>query len=255
MSELDASPALQQVFNLRDLGGLPTTDGGRVRRGVLLRADSPHRASADDLVLLERLGLALLIDLRESSERDWFGVAAPSLARRHVHLPVFDLTQRSQDAFDDGMAAAARRRGRAGEYAYMFDHATGAFVEGLRLLAEPDHLPALFHCAVGKDRTGILAALTLHLVGVPDEGVAADYARSHDGMVALQAWAAQHEPRYGANLARGGPTDGEAWTTPEMILGFLDEVRGQHGSVRDALVAGGMAPDLPDRLRAVLVTS
>lgn len=241
-----------QVFNLRDLGGLPAADGRQVRRGLLFRSDSPHRATVDDLAVLRGMGLNLVLDLREHRERQDAGIAADEVASRRAHLPVFDVTL-GDATFEQGMDDAARRHGRAGEYLFMLERGASAYVEALQLLATPDHLPALFHCAVGKDRTGVLAALVLTLVGVPEDEVAADYARSHPGMVALTSWAEQHEPDYGSFLRGHAPEEGEHWTTEPMMLGFLDLVADRHGSLEAFITSAGLPDDVPARLRDLLL--
>ena len=245
-----------QVFNLRDLGGPRTRDGGRVRHGRLYRSDSPHRATTEDLDRLRALGLRLVIDLRQATERDTFGVVTSDVAARHAHLPVFDvLTGSGRQAVSGDVEAdmrdAARRHGQAGEYLYMLEHGAPTFVEALELLADADHLPALFHCAVGKDRTGVLAALALTLVGVAPRDVAADYARTTAGIGALARWAEEHEPEYGADLRAVQP-DG-AWTRPEVMLAFLDLVDERHGSVEAFLRGAGLPVEVPGRLRQLLV--
>lgn len=248
--------AFAQVFNLRDLGGVPTVDGHTVRTGLLFRSDSPHRATAQDLDRLRELGLQLVIDLRQTTERQTFGVVTADVAARHAHLPVFDaLTGSGRRALsgdvEQDMRAAAREHGQAGEYLYMLEYGSDTFVGALELLAEDDSLPALFHCAVGKDRTGVLAALTLTLVGVAPEDAAADYARTTAGIEALAQWAEEHEPDYGRDLRAVQP-DG-AWTTPETMLRFLDLVAARHGSVASFLRGAGLPGDVPDRLRELLL--
>lgn len=253
MSSPRASPdtTFARVFNLRDLGGLPADGGRRLQRGRLFRSDSPHRATVDDLAVLRGLELNLVLDLREHRERQDFGIAADEVASRRAHLPVFDITL-GDATFDQGMAAAARRDGRPGEYLFMLEHGARTFVEALQLLATSDHLPALFHCAVGKDRTGVLAALVLTLLGVPEDEVADDYARSHPGMVTLTTWAEQHEPDYGRYL-RGHAPDQGRWTTAEMMIGFLDLVADRHGSLEAFITAAGLPDDVPGRLRDLLL--
>ncbi len=245
-----------QVFNLRDLGGVATTDGRVVRRGRLFRSDSPHRATAADLDRLREFGLQLVIDLRQATERDTFGVVTTDVAARHAHLPVFDaLTGSGRQALsgdaERDMREAARRHGQAGEYLTMLELGASTFVGALELLAEDDNLPALFHCAVGKDRTGVLAALALTLVGVAPRVVAADYAHTTAGIEALAQWAETHEPAYGADLRAVQP-DG-AWTRPEVMLGFLDLVTDRHGSVAGFLRDAGLPADVPGRLQGRLL--
>jgi protein-tyrosine phosphatase len=246
-----------QVFNLRDLGGLPTEDGRRVRRGRLFRSDSPHRATPEDVERLRSLGLRLVIDLRQAAERDAFGVAAEDVAARHHHLPVFDVSsgggrQAVTGSIRADMEAAFERDGQAGEYLYMLEHGAPTFVGALEAIAGPDGLPALFHCAVGKDRTGVLAACALTLLGVPAGEVAADYARTEPGMLALTEWAEQHEPVYGHDLRTATPGDG-TWTRPGTMLRFLDLVGQRHGSIGAFLRDAGLPDEVPARLAALLL--
>lgn len=248
--------AFSQVFNLRDLGGVATVEGRTVQQGRLFRSDSPHRATADDLDRLRTLGLRLVIDLRQTTERETFGIVTADVAARQAHLPVFDaITGSGRQALsgdvERDMRAAARRHGQAGEYLYMLEHGATTFIGALELLADGDNLPALFHCAVGKDRTGVLAALALTLVGVAPRDVAADYARTTAGIEALARWAEQHEPAYGQDLRAVQP-DG-AWTRPEVMLHFLDLVAERHGSVGAFLHGAGMSHDVPARLRQLLL--
>lgn len=251
-SHVSRDTTFARVFNLRDLGGLPADGGRRLQRGRLFRSDSPHRATVDDLAVLRGLDLNLVLDLREHRERQDFGIVADEVASRRTHLPVFDITL-GDTSFDEEMAEASRRHGRPGEYLFMLERGAPTFVEALQLLATPDHLPALFHCAVGKDRTGVLAALVLTLIGVPEQEVAADYARSHPGLVALTTWAEDHEPEYGRFLRGHAPAEGDRWTTAQMMLGFLELVADRHGSLEAFITSAGLPDDVPGRLRDLLL--
>jgi protein-tyrosine phosphatase len=113
-------------------------------------------------------------------------------------------------------------------------------------LADPAARPAVFHCTSGRDRTGILAALVLDLLGVSDDVIAADYVLSVDSRRARDAYLREHEPERAAFFA----------SLPASVLAidastmeqFLRELRTRHGSVRTLLEAGGAPAAALDRL-------
>src|SRR4029079_4896094 len=140
----------------------------------LFRSDSLHRMSAADVGrLLNDLGVATVVDLRTANERERGGLvpAESSETIRSLHVPMID------DLFADRSERRAARTTDMGEgYAAMLALAGGQVAAVLRLLAEPDVYPAVFFCAAGKDRTGVLAAIVLAMLGVDDEDIVADYA-------------------------------------------------------------------------------
>ena len=113
------------------------------------------------------------------------------------------------------------------------DHVVGA----LRILARAETYPAVFHCAAGKDRTGILAALVLSLLGVPDEQIAEDYGLSRQAMVELGAFLHEHMPEVAANMDRI-PT--AMLAEPETMAMLLQSLRDQYGSVPDFVASLGI---------------
>jgi protein-tyrosine phosphatase len=166
--------------NARDLGGYPTATGNRVRGGVLFRSDAPVSATDDDLAALGALGIRCVIDLRGDAEIERFGLS-PWTAPR-VHLPVGDVSGTILAAVmmsdgDEPMTAETSERMMTDMYrSFVADDVSRAqFAEALRLIADPDGLPLLFHCAAGKDRTGWLSAIVLTALGVDEETVFADY--------------------------------------------------------------------------------
>ena len=123
--------------------------------------------------------------------------------------------------------------------------------ETFRILAGEDAFPAVFHCTSGKDRTGIVAALMLDVLGVPDETIASDYCLTEATQVRSTPWIEQHEPEF-----RGvsGPDPARASRPrPERILGFLDGLRSRYGSVPEFLTRSGVPERQLNILRARLV--
>jgi protein-tyrosine phosphatase len=189
---------LSNAPNARDLGGHVTRDGRRVRTGVLFRADALHRLSDADLEVAAGLKLACVIDFRSPDEVALAGAdRLPDPAPRRVELPIVDLDLFAlmnnaltggpsdgtaldflrEDAPDGGapaLMANLYRRFVSG------DGPRAAFARALRLVASPTELPLLFHCTVGKDRTGWLAAVVLTALGVERDAILADYLRTNE---------------------------------------------------------------------------
>jgi protein-tyrosine phosphatase len=136
-------------------------------------------------------------------------------------------------------------------YLEMFASGRRSIATTLELLAREDSYPLVFHCAAGKDRTGILAALVLHILGVEDDVIAADYALSHAAMERLMAWARQQQdvfvrPRNPVPAAVVG-------ARPETMLAFLGKIRERSGGVDSFLTDLGLEPALALQLRDLLL--
>ena len=218
---VDRAVSFSTVFNFRDLGGQPTGDGRTVRRGRLYRSDALFRLSGDDLAAFAALGVRTVVDLRRADERAT-DPALPAADRIH-HI---DLQVQPWPVVSVEPAAMARYL--ADRYADLAEAGLAGDVpmgRALRMLVDTDAAPLVFHCAAGKDRTGVLAALVLDLLGVDDERIADDYALS-----AAAEWRA-------FEWHRGVDPDFEPWpwlghaAPREAILLFLADLRQRHGSV------------------------
>lgn len=174
----DRLPPFQAIDNFRDYGDY-TVGEGRVARGRLYRSAHQARATDADLERLAALGIAVVVDLRRPSERrdqpsrrppDWAGQVIESdhddggEAPHLTFLKTADLTETSGRAF------------MTDTYRHLpFEPAhVDLFSRYFRTLAEVEG-PVLIHCAAGKDRTGLLAALTHSLLGVSRDDLIADY--------------------------------------------------------------------------------
>ena len=122
-------------------------------------------------------------------------------------------------------------------YLRIVDQFGGSLALAFELLSNDDALPAVFHCTAGRDRTGIVAALLLDLLGVPDDVIAADYVLTERASERTTAWIEAHEPAFAAYMAQFPPE--RRVVRPETILGFLDGVRSTYGSVPEFLAALG----------------
>ena len=179
--DLPHSIALEGVSNLRDLGGWPTRDGGRVRRGQVFRSAALHGLTPADIVALRGLGVRHVVDFRGEAERERW----PTRLRDGVTIheltiqPTIGASLRDLVADPNATSAdvVAVMRAAYGAYVTDWHHRYRAMFD----LLLPDSAeagapaPLLFHCTAGKDRTGVAAMLLLAALGVDDEVIHDDY--------------------------------------------------------------------------------
>jgi protein-tyrosine phosphatase len=226
--------------NFRDLGGHVSASGERVRYDLLFRSDTVEALSDEDHGRLNELGIVTVIDLRATSEierRGRLDVERHDL--RYVHLPLIDEVG-DPKAWDP--ADAARPEYPIEGNCQMLHDGSERLAEVLRVLAEPGALPAVFHCISGKDRTGLVAAVVLSLLDVPRDVVADEYALSQGRNGHSSA---SSELQSAFPLVFGAP--------PANMLGVLDALDRDFGSVAGYVASLGVTADLIERLRAALL--
>lgn len=153
--------------NLRDVGGYPTRSGGRVAWRTLFRSGSLQRLDWKGRAGLAGLDLRTIVDLRADIEVERAPSAVAGLPARIVRAPIVRDPSTLPPLVDLGA-----------EYRYMIDECGDSIGAAIRELCAPSAFPALVHCAAGEDRTGIVIALVLAVLGVPDELIGADYSLS-----------------------------------------------------------------------------
>ncbi|MFF2552221.1 tyrosine-protein phosphatase [Nocardia sp. NPDC058058] len=238
-----------EIDNVRDLGGLPVTGGGTTRYGVVYRSSTLQQATRADLAqLLEPLGLRTIIDLRlpDEVEREGYGLFGDA-AVHIANLPIRKSPQSSLAARD--LVPDKTRVDLTDLYGQLLSGSGDHIVEAVRLIIDPDRRSVLFHCAAGKDRTGVLAAILLDAAGVPAEVIAADYAltnermqRVRDRLDALPSYAGLPQANTGI-LA----------ITPQVMLGFLENLYADHGGAAKWLLANGLSEAELREFRAAMV--
>src|SRR5581483_4154843 len=227
---------LEGMFNLRDLGGYATRDGGRTRTGRLFRADALAHLPDPDLTALAQLGLGLVCDLRSPQEVERYPDRLPP-GVRHLHNPMrLDVNVMGDYRRPDFDWDAFRLEQL---FIQMLEQSGGTVRQVFAHLAEVGSYPYLFHCAAGKDRTGVVAALLLRTAGVPDETIVADFALS-DGHILpkLPEFRARGRER-GVDLERAEPLFRAPAAAMTATLAHLDD---RYGSTAGYLAAIGV-PD------------
>lgn len=223
-------------------------DGRTTKWRTLFRSDGLGELSDADLECLRAIGLRRVIDLRlerEMAERGRFPVDKHAVDFHH--LSILDQTW---DNFGEDIKRLPVTEFLHRAYSSMLRDGAPKFVEAFHLLAAPDALPAVFHCAAGKDRTGILAVLVLGALGVEHESVVADYALTGQAMNSILARLASN-PERAAKISEAPPSffaaDGDA-----IRLLLADIVR-VHGSVRGLVTHLGVDDATLQRLEIRLL--
>lgn len=247
------------IENFRDFGGYDTAFGRPVKREVLYRSANHAYASEADLARMRDLGLAAVIDLRRTEER----AREPS-----KRWPGFGAAVVENDILSDHADWVESMKGVDVDAQWFLDDAMGyyrtapfqarhidLFSRYFRTLAEADGA-IVVHCAAGKDRTGLICALTHHVLGVGENDIMADYLLTND------------EDRMARKMAFLGPwlrdtvgkTVDEAGlrvavsVNPAYLETAFSVIREAHGSI-DAYLTDALGVDAPlrERLQARLL--
>lgn len=238
--------ALEGCVNFRDLGGYRTADGRQVAWRRLFRADGLSRLTPDDLAVLSGFGLRTVIDLRspgEVAQRGRFPVETAGVD--YVALPVSDVLPSPETLEGWGEAAYAADR-----YVEMVEQGGPALAAAIDVLAMGD-LPAVYHCSAGKDRTGVLSALVLAFLGVPDPVIVEDYTLSGAAMDDLLERIKAEFPDNVEAVARYAPA--VLHVAPESMERFLATMRDRYGTYAGLASELGVADAVEDLAARVLV--
>jgi protein-tyrosine phosphatase len=232
------------ALNVRDLGGIALADGGETRYGVLVRADNIRLLTDAGWRSLAAHGVARIVDLRWPEELDDDPPSAVDIDVVHVSLlgvldPDFSDDIRDYMAVDDP----------AGYWAIAYTRILRAFAPNfavaLAAIADAPDGAVVFHCAGGKDRTGLVAALLLRLAGAPIEEIARDYSLSEKRRAgAPDSWvdAAPDEDERARRLFM-------QHTPPGAMQQALEQLERDYGSVEAYLAHAGLDEPRIERLR------
>jgi protein-tyrosine phosphatase len=171
-------------FNARDLGGLPTADGRTTRRGALVRSDSLDHLTPAGWAALQAYGIRTIVDLRNDDEIPSGSVSRPSTISI-VHVPLDDVADTAfwQHCWANDLDGSPLY------YQPFLEQKAERCAAAVAAIARAAPGGVVFHCGLGRDRTGLVSMLLLALVGVTPDAIAADYALSNARL--WPAWAAR----------------------------------------------------------------
>ena len=235
-------PAITGYLNFRDVGG-HATPNGTVRYEQVYRSDTLSHCNPDEIAhLVEARGVRAIIDLRHGDEIASTPLTTLEAAGVTVHhVPLVDPARSNWQPLEASASLGER-------YEFMLETAGDQFTAALRLIADDSQRPVVFQCMAGKDRTGLLAAVLLGLLGVDDETIAMDYARTSEALPAMMArWEARGST-YDPEVIRPYLTADAA--TMHHALGAI---RKGHGTIERYTLDHGLSPDEISALRAKLI--
>lgn len=229
-------------LNVRDLGGHRTEDGEETRYGAVVRADSVRQLTDAGWEAMVDYGIATVIDLRGHHEREDDPPA--ELPVEVLHVPFMEAHEHEWKEVEQEVENAVARAPDAAAstrdvYLVFLEHFRKNVAAAVRTVARAPAGGVVVHCVGGKDRTGLLTALLLHLAGVDVEQIAADYALSEERL----------RPRHDAWLAEA-ESEAErerllriSQTPSESIVGVFEELERRYGSVEGYLRSAGLTDD------------
>lgn len=227
--------AADGVFNARDLGGLVTSDGRVLRPGLLLRADALHRCREAAATGLAERGVSLVLDLRDATERDATAVFShPAVTTEHH--PVLDDAWRWEDAGHEDLTTLLEQR-----YRSILTEFGGRLARTVQRVVDHDGGTA-YHCAVGKDRTGLITLLLLGALGVPASTIVEDYAVTARA-TAVQVTYLRYLGRPEGDVSPDELALGLWSARPETMARTIEFVAAEFGDVPGYLAEHGVGPD------------
>jgi protein-tyrosine phosphatase len=235
------------LANARDLGGITTSDGRVVKSGVVVRCDNLRSLTMQghiDLVTL--VSPRTVIDLRTEPEVAHDGYVLADESITVLNFAMLPLSGISQEQIDAGACDNL-----IDDYMGQIEVNGDSVMMALREMASADRHPVVYHCTAGKDRTGIVTAMLLAILGVDHETIAADYHVTTANMVPII-----ERIRSAQVYKDNGLADAPAWifaSDPETMLAFLDRMTAKHGSAEAWALQRGLTAEEIDSIRALLL--
>jgi protein tyrosine/serine phosphatase len=224
-------------LNVRDVGGLPTSDGRQIAAGALIRSDNLSRLTDAGVTALREASVSRIIDVRTPPECD--GDPSPfATDPLYRNMPLYN----ADDPYDPTLSLEQN-------YMAMLDLHPELLAAAVGAIADAPTGAVVVHCHAGKDRSGNVVALALSIAGVPAQSVAADYAFLDDRMRDhfAEQLALINDPNERSQLA-------ESFTArPETMLAVRQHLEDQYGGAEAYLRQGGLGDNQLSALRARLV--
>lgn len=190
---IDFDYQVTKLANFRDLGGIGVT-GGELKPSTLFRSDDLATIDHEEAERVAGHGLKLIIDFRSKPEAESTGRGPLGDHEiSYLNLPLLDLAQQDHDIGQRIEQMSFTNQMLGSWYAMVLEQAAPMVVEGLWAIAQTDG-PAVFHCAIGKDRTGIFAASALSLMGANREAIVADFAKTQERLPQILARLSHSQP-------------------------------------------------------------
>ncbi len=252
---VDPEIKLEGVPNFRDLGGYRTADGRKIRHRRIFRSGGLNKLTNDDFITLSKLGLRLVCDLRSEHERRNEPTVWPEgLAPDTLHLNVNADLRAGNDEIIKELLRDPSGRGAVAVMMNVYRQVPDMLKKYLGTLfsslSAGNQVPLIFHCTAGKDRTGILSAITLLALGVPRDTVYEDYLKTRKYIKPLEIKISKFlRPMF----APDDPPQEVVMAFVDVRESYLDEAMAvlgeKHGRIDDYLRSAGITGEQIDLLR------
>ncbi len=233
---------LEIAHNVRHLGGHPTANGRETLALDIIRSGGLHELTEAGQAALAALGVRVVVDFRSSVEQE----ASPTPDLSAHGITIVDAPVFQTDYSPGALSRRERFPGYAAIYQQFLTDGGSAYLTLFETMAMASGA-VLFHCSVGKDRTGVAAALLLELAGVPDEHIIADYALSTEELEPVVEERLERFEEYGISIEEGRMM---MTARPHDMELTLDFIRTRWGSAAGYLGALGLAPGTIEAIRS-----
>lgn len=256
------APAQSRLNNLRDLGGIAVA-GGVIAPALIYRSDDVSTVPDDEAEELFRLGIRTVIDLRSPGEAEHTGRGPLSAYPvRYFSYPLLEGGVAPDQFLRHLREGSATPRVVGESYASTLVAEAGTIARGIETIAATDG-GALFHCAAGKDRTGIFAAALLSVLGASADDIADDYARSAAAVPRIMARVSASighlmgasDAFFRAAAEGRGPVSPLLGAEREAMREMLDLLDAERGGAGEVLREGGLRDEVVSRLRSRVVSA
>lgn len=173
---------MEKIYNFRDFGGYNTQTGKKIKRGILYRSAQINSPSLSDLKRIEDLGIKTIVDFRSPGEIKRKPDIVNKKIINYIHIPIQIKKNNDQKFLFHFLSMLFKRKLSENYFSNckrIYIELTGDFHQeykkAIKLIMNPDNLPVLFHCAAGKDRTGLAIAFIQMLLGVSKENIFDEY--------------------------------------------------------------------------------
>ena len=220
---------MQGGFNFRDLGGIKTKDGRRVKWGKLFRGDELCLLTDADLNYLSSIPLISIVDFRSEEEIEGAPDKNPTSVKKNYPLSISpgNMSAMWKSIHENAISADMIDSLMKELYILLVNDSISIkrYKEFFALLQDSSQIPLLFHCTAGKDRTGMGTALLLFALGVDEQSIIDDYLLSN---VYLDAKYAPLKALY--------PAIATAFEVKaEFISAGLQKIKEEHGTIENYL--------------------
>lgn len=251
MPVIDSSHPVTKLANFRDLGNLAGRHGS-IRPGVLFRSDDVSTIDDEEAERLVSHDISLIIDLRSSDEVAGGRGPLANYDIDYLNLPILESSGTSQN-LNDLVSTGVFSNAMMGQWYFeVFRKGMPILIDGLQAVSEAKGA-VLFHCAIGKDRTGLFAVALHGALGTHRAHIVSDFVKTETNLDKVLARLTASQPFWTPEImSKAGAL---LRAEPEAMHVFLDAIEAQGSDLEELLIEGGAAPALLEKLRGVALTT